>query len=140
MAVASKIDKTQALQVIYEFFTYFQKCITQSKAPNASEIEQHLSKNFEISSNGQIVGKTAAEYLTRMQKFQKKYSRFEISKPLSEPVLQDNRLAIFYKVNLTAQTGQNKEVFIMALANIEDNKIRSWTQVANEKGTGDWDK
>lgn len=141
MAVTSKaLDKTQAINIIYDFFKFFQKSISQSSTPNAAELEHHLSKNFEITSNGQSIARSAAEYLPRLQKFQKKYSKFEISKPLEEPIIHDNKLALLYKANLTLRSGGNKEVFIMSYATFEENKIRSWHQVAHEKGTGDWDK
>jgi hypothetical protein len=141
MAVTSKaLDKTQAIHIIYDFFKFFQKSISQSSAINASELEQYLSKNFELTSNGQTITRSAAEYLTRMQKFQKKYSKFEISKPLEEPIMHDNKFAILYRLNLTPRTGGSKEVYIMSFATFEDNKIRSWHEVSHELPTGEWDK
>jgi hypothetical protein len=141
MAMTTKtLDKTQAIHVIYEFFKHFQKCINQSIEPNLAELEQYITKNFQITSSGHPVAKSSADYLKRLQNFQKKHSKWEISKPLEEPLVQDNRITLFYKVNLTSKTGEKKEVYIMAIGTIEDNKIRSWNQVAHEQGTGSWDK
>jgi hypothetical protein len=46
---------------------------------------------------------------------------------------------MYYKIDLTTQSGQSKQVFIMATGTIEHNKISRWVQVAYQHGTGDWD-
>jgi hypothetical protein len=141
MAVTSKaLDKTQALNIMYDFFKFLQKSVSQSSTPNAEELEKYLSKNFELTNNGQPMVRSAADFLTRIQKFQKKYSKLEISKPLEDPIMQDNKLAILYKYNFTPRTGGSKEIIIMSLATFEENKMRSWHIISHEKGTGDWDK
>lgn len=132
------LDQTQAIKVIYGFFKDFQAWISQSKTVNVSDLEHHLAKNFQITSNGQSKAKSAADYLKRLQKFQQKYSRFEISQPLEEPLIQGNRLALHYRVDLTTRSGQHKQIQIMAMANIQDNKILQWHQVIHE-GSSEWD-
>ena len=134
------VDKTQALKVIYDFFKQFQKLLTQPAPPKLSDIEVHLAKNFLITSNGRTVGKSSADYLNRLLKFKQKYARFEISKPLEEPLSSGNQIALHYKVDLTAHNGERKEVQIMAIGTIEDNKLAHWNQVAHEVNTGNWDK
>ena len=104
------------------------------------EFEQYLAKNFNITSNGQRVAQSAADYVTRYQKFQKKYAKFELSKPLEEPLIDGNRIAFHYKVDLSTHQKQHKQVFISAIATIEDHKISTWHQIAHEIGSGDWDK
>ena len=140
VAVKTSLDKAEAQTLIYEFFKKFQNWLAQSKIPSVADLEQYLSKNFQISSNGQLVSKSPADYISRFQKFQKKYARYEISRPLEEILVSGNKCTLFYKVDLITHQGQRKTVFIMALINIEDHKITNWTQVANEIGTGDWDK
>lgn len=140
MAVKTQLDKAHALEVIYGFFKEFQNWISQSKVPTVADLEHFLAKKFHISSNGQHAAHSANEYHNRYQKFLKKYSKFEISKPIEEPVISGNRIAFHYKVDLTTHQNQHKQVFIATIATIEDNKILEWHQIAHESGAGDWDK
>lgn len=137
--MVSVLDQDQAIKVIYGFFKDFQTWISQSKTVSIADLEHHLAKNFQITSNGQSKGKSAADYLTRLQKFQKKYSRFEMSQPIDEPLIHGNRVALYYRVDLTTKTGQHKQVQIMALGTIEDNKIKQWHQVDHEGTISEWD-
>lgn len=134
------MDKTKTLGVIFDFFKQFQKwCSPSAATPSLSELEKYISKNLQMSSNGQSVTRSSANYLDRLLKFQKKYSSFQISEPLEEPIIYDNRAAIYYRLDLTTKTGQHKQVYIMGLVTIEDDKISRWIQVTNEKGLGTWD-
>jgi hypothetical protein len=137
----ASLSKEQALSAIYDFFKQFQTWLSTEKVPTQAEVEKFLSPHFKITSNGRIVGRSAADYLVRIKKFQEKYSRFEISKPLEEPVISGNEIAIYYRVDLTPRRGgATKQVYIMAFGTIEDHRMATWTQVAHEQGTGDWDK
>jgi hypothetical protein len=140
MAVKTQLDKTQVLEIIYGFFKEFENWIGQSKVPTVADLEKYLAKKYHISSNGQHVAHSTDEYLNRYQRFQKKYSKFQISKPIEEPLISGNRVAFHYKVDLTTHQNQRKQVFIGTIATIEDNKILDWNQIAHESGAGDWDK
>jgi hypothetical protein len=137
VAVKTGLDKTEAQTLIYDFFKKFQNWLAQSKIPNVSDLEQYLSKNFQISSNGRLVSKSPADYINRFQNFQKKYARYEISKPLEEILIYGNKAVLYYKVDLITHQGQRKSVYIMAIIAIDDHKITNWTQVANEIGSSD---
>jgi hypothetical protein len=136
---AEHIDMHQAINAIYGFFKQVNDSCKHETPATQAEIEPFLTKNFQLNSNGQTVCRSSADYLTRLQKFQKKYSRFECSKPVFEPVTEGNRIAFQYKVDLTSRSGQHKQVFITAIATIEHNKMISWYQTAHQQGTGDWD-
>lgn len=133
------LELSEALQIIYHFFKKVSACCSQSKSATQAEVEDSLSKNFELVSNGHTVCKHASDYVSRLQRFQKKYSKFEFSKPLQEPIVQGHRLAFQYKVDLKTHSGQEKEVIISTIAIIENHKITHWIQVDHEHGTGDWD-
>jgi hypothetical protein len=133
------LDVSEALNTIYHFFKKVSTCCSQSKSATLSEVEDSLARNFELISNGHTVCKHSGDYLSRLQRFQKKYSSFEFSKPLQEPIVQGHRLAFQYKVDLKSHNGQEKEVYISTIASIENHKITRWIQVDHELGTGDWD-
>jgi hypothetical protein len=140
MVATKSLDKTKNLNIIYDFFKEFQTWFGPSAyTPTANELEKYLSKNLQMFNNGQLVVKSAANYLDRLQKFQKKYSNFQISEPLEEPLIHDNQATIYYQLDLTTKSGQHKQVFIMGLLTIEDNKISRWIEVTNEKGASNWD-
>lgn len=141
MTKTAPLSKEKALNIVYDFFHQFQTWLSTQKVPTQSEVEKFLSPQFKITSNGHLVGRTAADYLNRIKKFQEKYSRFDISKPLEEPIVSGNEIAIYYRVDLTPRKGgAGKQVYILALGTIEENHITRWTQVAHQNGTGDWDK
>lgn len=133
------IDTHQAITALYTFFKKINTACTQSQPATLQEVDEFLSKNFQLTSNGQVVCKNETDYLHRLQKFQKKYSRFECSKPVVEPVTEGNRIALQYRVDLTERNGAHKQVFISGIVTMDHNKISEWTQVAHEKGTGSWD-
>lgn len=135
------VSKEEALSTVYDFFKQFQTWISSGKVPAQSEVERYLSPHFKITSNGHLIGRNAADYLARIKKFQEKYSRFEISKPLEEPIHHGNEIAIYYRVDLTPKNGGSpKQVFILALGTIEEHHITRWTQVTHQQGSSDWDK
>lgn len=138
--VTKTLDKNKAMNIIYDFFKQFPTWFAQpAVTPSLNELERYLSKNLQMYNNGQLVVESAANYLDRLQKFQKKYSNFQISKPLEEPLICDNQAAIYYQLDLTTHNGQHKQVYIMGLLTIEDDKISRWIEVTNDKGTGNWD-
>jgi hypothetical protein len=139
--VTKTLDKTKIVGVIYDFFKQFKQwCGPSAVTPSANELEKYLSKNLQMFNNGQLVVKSAAHYLDRLKKFQSKYSSFQISEPLEEPLVEDNRASIYYKLDLTTRNKQHIEVYIMGLFTIEQDKISRWIEVTNEKGMELWDK
>lgn len=134
------LDKTRIIGVVYDFFKQFQVwCDPSAITPNANELEKFFSKNLQMFNNGQVVVKSAANYLDRLQAFKKKYSNFKISEPLEEPLISGDRVSVYYRLDLTTQEGQHKQVYIMGLFTIEDNKISRWVEVTHEKGMENWD-
>lgn len=138
--VGKTLDKTNAVEIVYHFFHQFPKwCGKSATTPSVNELQQYLAKNFQLYNNGTLQVKSAENYLERLKKFQKKYVNFNISKPLVEPLTQNNRATIYYKLDLTTFDGQHKEVFIMATFTVEDNRIVQWFEVSSEKAAGHWD-
>lgn len=141
MTKTAPLSKEKALNVVYDFFNHFQTWISSGKAPSGADLEKHLSPHFKFTSNGHILCRSSADYLARVKKFQERYSRFEISKPLEEPLSNDNEIALYYRIDLTQKKGgANQQVYILAIGTIEDNHIARWTQVTHQQGTSDWDK
>lgn len=137
--VATK--KHHQVEVVYNFFHYFEKWLSQPKADIGPELDKHLAKTFTIFSNGQQVAKNEEEYKKRMLLFKEKYSEFKISQPIEEPIISGNQAIIHYKVDLKTHKGEKKQVQIMAMATIADDKIARWIQVASEAGgSQSWDK
>lgn len=139
MTKTAPMNKTQAAAWIKNYFHQIQSLYNQPNSPTTPELEKILSHNFQFSSNGHMLGRTAADYLNRMLKLRKKYSHFEIKGPSEEPLMHDNHMAVHYDLLCRAQNGQTAQINIMALATMEDNKMASWVQVAHEKGAGHWD-
>lgn len=141
MATAKTVtlNKTQTLSAINDFLSLTQKWCNQSNAPSMSDLESALTRNFQISSNGNVVGRSVSDYMNRITRFRQKYSHFDIIGPLEEPLVADNKVALQYEVELTARDGKKSRVNIMALATLEGNKMAQWTQVAHEQDSSRWD-
>lgn len=138
--VTQHIDKTKIINIVYSFFNHFSEwCGANAITPSVSELEKHLASKVQMYNNGQLVVNGAADYLNRLKKFQKKYSSFQISQPLEEPLISGNRGAIYYKLDLSTHEGKRRQVFITGLFTIEDDKISRWVEVTNEKNGGNWD-
>ena len=138
--VTKILDKSKILNVVNDFFKHFQIwCGRTPVSPTPHEIEHYLAKNLQMFNNGQLVARSATNYLDRLQRFQKKYSGFKISQPLEEPLIYGNQVAIYYTIDLTARDGEHAQVYVMALLTFEDDKISRWVEVTHEKNTGNWD-
>jgi hypothetical protein len=136
------LDKPQtSINVIYQFFKQVENwCGSSPTLPSVSELEKYLSKDFQLFNNGQLIVKGAATHLNRLKKFQEKYASIRVSKPLEEPLLCGNQGSIYYKLDLTTHQGQHREVFIIALFTIENERIQRWVEVTSEKSHADrWD-
>lgn len=132
-------DKNKVLNVINDFFKQFQIWFNRSSgAPSTTDFEKCFSKNLQMFDNGQLVIRGAANYADRLQKFQKKYSDFKISEPLEEPLVCGNQAVFYYRLDLTTHNGQHKQVYIMGLFTIEDDKISRWVEVTHEKDSENW--
>lgn len=130
------LEKTKSLHVVSEFFKQFSKwCAPGAAAVTLNDLEKYISKDLQLFNNGKNVAKSSANYLERVQKFQKKYTKFQVSEPLEEPLINENRASIYYKVDLTTHSGQHKQLFILGLLTLENDKISRWIEVSNEKDT-----
>lgn len=128
------LERTKGLHVVSEFFKQFSKwCTPGAAAVTLNDLEKYISKDLQMYNNGKQVARSSANYLERVQKFQKKYAKFQVSEPIEEPLVNENRASIYYKVDLTTQNGQHKQVFILGMFTLENDKISHWVEVSNEK-------
>jgi hypothetical protein len=141
MVATKTLDKTKMLSVIFDFFKQFKTwCGESPVTPSANELEKYFSKNLQMFNNGQLVVKGGAHYLDRLKQFQRKYSGFHISEPLEEPIVCGNQAALYYRIDLITRQGEKKQVYILGMLTMEDDKISRWVEVTNEKGTRpQWD-
>lgn len=137
MTKTSNLTKNQAQAIVGSLFKNFQAWITQPQDPTISEIEKIFSRDFQLTSNGLLASKDLADHVKRLAKLRKKYSRIEVKESSEEPLVSDHKFAVYYTLHLTSHTRQESLIDIMAIATVEDNKIKRWIQVAHEKGK-DW--
>jgi hypothetical protein len=133
------LSKNEAFTILNNFFESFPTWCTQSTQPTVSDLEKCLSRNFQLTSNEEPYSKNITDYLNRIVKLRKKYSSFDVTGPLEEPFISDNKIVVQYELNLRTHSGKNSQVYIIAIGTIEDHKFTKWTQVTHEKGTSQWD-
>ena|SRR3984957_4567782 len=127
------LEKHKALEIVNNFLTHFQQCCNKKHPPNASNFENYLSHDFQNSSNGKVIGKNVHDFLERIQKVQKRYTELKIA-PLHDCLIADNKAILQYDVNLTSHSGKKVQMFLMAIATIDNNLITQWSQVSHDKG------
>lgn len=126
------LNKQKALQLVNHFLEQFKHCCKQKQAPNAANLENILSRDFQNSSNGKLIGKNIQDFLKRIQDVQKKYSNLEFSS-LRDCLISDNKAIMQYDLNLTLHNGEKRMLNIMAIATIDGDHITHWSQVAHVK-------
>lgn len=140
MTKSPALDKTRARQILHGFLELFQTLCNTSDTLKTSELDKYLTHNTRLSSNGKIVCHNVTEYLSRIEKYRKKYSHIEIKSLMNEPLIAEHNAIINYVARMTGRAGQEVELNIMAIAKINDEgKISNWIQVVHEKGTSHWD-
>lgn len=134
------LEKTKIPSVVSDFFKQFSKWYgTSATTPTSTELAKYIADDLQVSNNGKLIAGSASEYLERIKKLQRNYTKFQISEALEEPLVSGNRAAIYYKLDLTTRTGQHKQVYVLGLVTIEDNKISQWVEVTSEKDATTWD-
>jgi hypothetical protein len=126
------LDKQQALKALNHFLDQFKICCKQKQPPNAANFENILSRDFQNSSNGKLIGKNIQDFLRRVQDVQKKYSNVEFSH-LQECLISGNKGIVQYDMNLILQNGEKRLLNIMAIATFDGDLITHWSQVSHEK-------
>lgn len=137
MVTKTALNKSQAMALVKDLFKDFQNWISQKNDPTLSELEKKFTHDFHLSSNGLLECKNLSDHMNRLAKLRKKFSRIETEGPFEEPFVCDNKLTVYYALNLTGHNGQKSQVVIMAIGTVEDNKFQNWIQVAHERGR-DW--
>lgn len=138
LAKIKPLDKEVALELAGDFLERFEYCCNQSKAPVESDLIKHLSKNFQISTNGEIAAKNLNEYLSMIGRIQKKYSHVEVSNLTVDVLSSGYQIVARYTIFLTPRGGKTVQIEFMAIASIEENRFTNWSSVASEHGPRDW--
>lgn len=135
------LNKAQALSFLNELLSNLSNwCNQENPAPRINDLEKFLAKNFELVSNDVSLVKGIDKYLQRLEHLRSKYETFEIIGPLEEPLLCDNKIICYYDLNLGFADGETRDVCIMAIATIENNKVTRWVQVTHDKDNEEhWD-
>ncbi len=134
------VKKEKQVQIIYNFFHYFEKWISQPSKEIGNELDKFVTKNFTFFTNGEQLSKSEEDYKKRMLFFKEKYAEFKISEPVEEPIISGNQVIIHYHIDLKTHKGEKRQVQIMAMGTIADDKISRWIQVAGEGHHTGWDK
>jgi hypothetical protein len=132
-------SKEEMLDLVNNFFGIFERICNQDKAPSPSDLDRLLTRNFTMNSNGQTQCRSLTDYLKRLVNLRSKYTHFDIAGPLEAPIISDNQIALHYEMDLKGRDGEDRQVYIMATATLQDGKISNWIQVTHEKNFHKWD-
>jgi hypothetical protein len=139
-AKSSTLEKNQTEAILRNLYEQLEEWHNGPQEPKVASLEQVMTRNFELSSNGHVLSHNINEYLLRVEKLRKKYSKFSIKPSRDNTLVQGNKAALHYTLTLTPRNGgQPVSVEIMAIATLEGERISRWHQVAHEKGISHWD-
>lgn len=127
------IDKQKAMQLVNSFFDRFKQACEKKQSPTASDFEGILSRDFQNSINGKVVGKNIEDFIKRTLEIQKKYSHIDLAH-VHDCLISDNKVIIQYDIGLTSHNKEKRLLNIMAIATIDDHLISHWSQVSHDKG------
>lgn len=139
MTKMATLDKAQAKTLISNFFDKVQEAVKSKSAPKTADFSNILSSNYQLVSNGRNKVKNLEDFMPHLMSFQKKYSDFELSKPLEDLLISENKVVVLYNANVTTRDGKKLVINMMAIATIDGNKISRWMEVANQQGSSQWD-
>ena len=138
MMVKTLLDKNEIKILLNGFLQEFQNCINQSSEPTVSVFEKYLDKHFLIASNGKTLANSLVSYFKEIKDFQKRYSHCEIQLNKEEIVCGDHAFACYYQADLTTQNDQQHKIYMMVIATLDNDKIKTWKQVTHENSDDDW--
>lgn len=133
------LDRTEATNILKGFLDVFQHFCNESKLPLATEFDRYLSRNIQVTSNGRLIARNLTEYLNRFERFEKRYSHCEVTVFKEDTLVFDQHIVCHYKAELNSKNGQKVQLYMMAIATIEDHKIVTWKQVVHERGSEKWE-
>jgi hypothetical protein len=117
------------IQVLIEF--------GKRNAPLAMEtLERVVTTDLKIISNGNQIISSSAEFLERWKNIKQKFPVVTISNLSENPVIEENRAAIWYQFERTGPHDQKMQAQIICIITIEKGKIDHVLQVIHEKGSG----
>lgn len=136
---SAPVDHKQAETLANDVLRLFASYGNPAKAPSASELEKYFTSNLAITSNERNVCNSLNDFVTRIRNIQKNYSSMVYSKLLDTPIVDGNRVAIRYNIDLKTPSGQASQFQILAFLTVEDGKVSRWTDIIHKKGSGSFD-
>lgn len=139
--VATKVKKStkQHLNLLNDFFENFQNWCKPQKNPSIAELAKCLSSDFEISINGKVLCHNLQEYLERINSIKRKFTNFEITGPVEEPLFaEDNKIIVKFEVSLHTPEAGRHTFYKMAIGTIEDDKFVRWEEVSHRESKKEW--
>lgn len=131
MTKQASLSRAQAIGLVESFIEEFQHWIKGSHPPEQEDLIQFVTSTFQLIENGRTQAKNVNEYLASVHDIRKKYSAYK-THLLSEPIVSDNQIVIYFEVELTLKKGGKESVQVMARCELEGNRINRWIQVSHE--------
>ena len=131
---AQPLDKQKTLHFINHFFDVYQNCCNENRQPNAAEFEKIISRDFQHTSNGKLIGRNVQDFLKRIQDVKNKYSHVQFTH-INDCLIADHKVAIQYDIHMTPKNDKKFDLTFMVIATFDPDNghITHWTQVLHEK-------
>ncbi|MDP1834567.1 MAG: hypothetical protein Q8K75_01440 [Chlamydiales bacterium] len=105
--------------------------------PDQAKLSKYFAPDFQLTANE---NKSAAQNLNqlqeRMQKIKAEYPTIEFSKFEEPPLVDQNRIAIHYTMNVTDKNNKKQALLVAAFLTIEEDKVSKWHEIVHEKDAG----
>lgn len=122
------VDRKAAELLLNELFKHF-----NSHTPSHHELEKHFSQSLVVINNDKPVIHNFNELLMKLRELQSEYPSSSYAKQQDSIILDGNKLAVRYNIDLTSKSGKKSQYQVSANLTIENGKIAKIEQVLHEK-------
>lgn len=133
--VGVKLAKTLAKGIM----DFFIECGKPGNKADFSKLSQFFSPTVLVVSNENQVSKNLQEFQNRIKNIQTRFPTITYTKFLEKPIIARNKVVIRYNLETMDTQGKKREVVVIAILTVENDKVVQWTEVLHEKGLGEID-
>lgn len=128
------VDRKAAEHLLNELFKHFNAFWNPAHTPSHNELEKYFTPHFSVINNDKPVIHNFNDLLTKIREFQNEYSHTHFEKQQDSIILDGNKLAVRYNIDLTSKSGKKIQYQASANLTMENGKIAKIEQVLHEKG------
>lgn len=135
---AAPADHKQVEILLNDLIKQFNAFSNPAHAPSQHDLEKFFTHNLVVVNNEKPAIHNLNDLLMHIRELQNEFSHANYAKQHDSIILEGNKLAVRYNVDLTSKAGKKTQFQVSANLTIEDGKIAKIEQVLHEKGSSSY--